>query len=171
MYLIQGFFFQERPSLGLSALGGDLHAVFLHGLVRSLFSGVIGPDNCGEGILVGRLVDPLGESIVDDVHLTETALTFNKKYDGRPDVVRYAFTKQADGTWVGTYDGEETGNGFARCILVPVSEEFLRMPSRAVGTGCASCGNLFDDDPGDVRFVKSGRGAIVEVTQQAGLSR
>ena len=129
-YLIQGFFFQKRQSLGVQMVSeahGGVRTVVHEAMVRSMFAGVIFFDRGGTTEWSGLMGDPYGDSELNEVSLVEkSSLRFVKKYDNRQDLILYSFAfDEPSGMWVGGYSGIATGKGFAKCITTPVPNEFF----------------------------------------------
>lgn len=123
--LIQGFFFLERPELGIGYDSSGARALVRMEMLRTMFSGVFGPEHEGSEILAGRMTDHYGESTLRGILYEGDVFNFVKLYDRRPDHIDYCFKKCADGTWCGTFAGKATGKGQANCVLTTVPENFL----------------------------------------------
>lgn len=128
IYLIQGFFFYQPSSLVEDSPPEELFSAKIFtqkGLCRCMFAGTIFPDPNSEGILLGEMEDYFGLSTLV-VTLSETKLSFTKKYDARPEVLKYSFRRQGN-LWVGNYERDEGMNtkGEAWCILTPVPEKLF----------------------------------------------
>lgn len=65
----------------------------------------------GQDTFEGGLMDGWGLSKIEGL-LREEQLTFDKRYQGREDVIHYSFEKEGD-LWVGSYDGSKTLKGGA----------------------------------------------------------
>jgi hypothetical protein len=105
LFLINGVFFQN--------IGGPSPFTFF---------GVIKTDgDAGDG----EMRDNFGTAIITDVVLTAEELCFTKRYAHRTDQIKYRFRHHA-GMWVGSYQGRETGEDEARCILTEVPETFFQ---------------------------------------------
>ncbi|HBD05729.1 TPA: hypothetical protein DCZ32_04705 [Candidatus Uhrbacteria bacterium] len=128
-HLIQGYFFQPTLTLSTahcSETKGGVRAVVDRKLVHAMFAGVIFPDPDGSG-LVGQMSDSFGISILSNIVIGPDILSFTKQYDNRPSI-HYKFRK--DGLlWVGTYDGSDTGKGWAKCSLTEVPAEIFEPPA------------------------------------------
>ena len=125
IYLIQGFMFFGRTRFGIGYDASGARVSMYESLTRSMFSGVIGPEQDDPTILVGRVIDDYGTSVLRGILIAEDVFNFVKLYDHRTDHIDYTFKKIADGTWQGNFTGKATGTGQARCILTPVSEVFF----------------------------------------------
>jgi hypothetical protein len=91
-----------------------------------MFSGVIGPEQDNPDVLVGRVTDDYGTSVLKGILIGSDTFNFVKLYDHRTDHIDYRFRKNySNNTWVGTFNGKKTGFGQARCILTFVSESFF----------------------------------------------
>lgn len=123
-YMIQGFFFQRHMQLGIGfkPIEGAV-AVFNEVTVRDMFAGVFGTNEPSDA-WSGQLADAFGMSTLSDVELTDTTLSFDKRYDGRDDTIHYEF--HLDGNlWVGMYSGDYVGEGQANCIVTPIPERMF----------------------------------------------
>lgn len=119
IHLVQGFFFQDQPhvGLGMGGRGEGVVAVFTNAKCRFMFAGVIHPDETtSTNTLTGELSDHFGTSTLTDVRLTISELSFNKRYDGRQYGIHYTFYRRG-AIWVGEYFHEATGGGVANCII------------------------------------------------------
>lgn len=125
MYLIQGFFFQQGlvPDIGYDK--GVPRALVRNLMLRSMFSGVIIPEEDKPNILVGTMTDHYGESVLRGILIDAAVFHFVKFYLHRTDHIDYRFKKNADGTWHGTFKGKAVGMGQACCVLTPVPENFM----------------------------------------------
>lgn len=124
LYMLQGFFFQERTLLGLDMRSIDgAVAVVRCTQLRNMFAGAIGFDGSSFD-WTGTMTDVYGVSTLDRINLHGFSLTFDKTYDGRDDPIHYSFHKR-DGLWVGGYNGELVGSGYANCILTPVPQQMF----------------------------------------------
>lgn len=129
MILIQGFFFFQGREFGIGYDSSGAIAVTREMTMRSMFAGVIATEHEGSDKLVGRMNDHYGDSELMGVRIGDSKLSFTKKYDHRSDRIYYQFEKGADGTWAGTFVGNATGSGQARCVLTIVSEDFFLPPA------------------------------------------
>jgi len=128
VYLIQGFFFQNRQWLGLdmSTEGEGVIAVVRQGLCRNLFSGVMFPDTLGG--LIGEMNDRCGESELSKVVISSNSFQFEKNYKERVNrPISYSFRRKGL-LWIGEYSGETVGRGGATCITTEVSDNNLFYP-------------------------------------------
>jgi hypothetical protein len=123
--LIQGFFFLERlvPDIGYDSTGA--RALIRNEMLRTMFSGIFGPEHEGSETSAGRMTDHYGESTLRGILYEGGVLNFVKLYDRRTDHINYQFKKCADGTWRGNFAGKATGTGQAHCVLTTVPENFL----------------------------------------------
>ena len=124
-YLIQGFFFQNTVMLDPDR---DLfiNTMVRLGLLRIMFSGVLGPASETNSEIIGVTNDVYGEAELDQMKITDKTLSFRKKYTRKHGLtIHYTFSKQRDGSWSGDWTGPATGSGTARCILVSILESFL----------------------------------------------
>lgn len=123
--LIQGLFFQERLSLGIahrSEVEGGTIATILNRTGWYMFSGFIFSE---KNELAGEIGDCFGKSTLSNVFLSSEKLEFVKKYDHRPNLIKYDFRREG-GLWIGNYKGEGTvGEGVAKCIVTEVSRDFF----------------------------------------------
>ena len=123
--LIQGFYFQGRPEYGIRH-GDDGPRVFVRDITfRTMFSGMFGPEHEGSFLVVGKMIDHIGESVLTDIELDADTLCFTKQYERRHDLIVYRFKKYTDDTWRGTFEGTATGTGQAHCVITTVLEDFL----------------------------------------------
>lgn len=126
-WLIQGFFFQEKVSLGIahaSEQKGGARAVIRTNPMYYMWSGVIYTDE--DGNLTGEVLDYFGESELTDVVISKKRISFQKRYKARTDTIDYGFGPK-DGTWIGKYSGKATGEGVANCILTEVTDAFVQI--------------------------------------------
>ncbi len=128
IHLIQGVLFQKvsKNRLAFSRVTQEPFLMLRCVIVHSMYMGMFGPDPNppGKSVLAGRMNDHYGNSILTDIKITDSELSFTKKYDHREDLIYYKFRKQEDGTWKGAYKGKATGHGKSRCILTSVSPSF-----------------------------------------------
>ena len=131
--LIQGFFFLERfvPDIGYDSTGA--RALIRNEMLRTMFSGIFGPEHEGSETLAGRMTDRYGESTLRGILHEGDTFNFVKLYDRRTDHIDYRFKKDADGIWRGTFSGQATGAGQANCVLTTVPENFL-LPKIEIST-------------------------------------
>lgn len=128
-WLIQGVYFQNQSWLDVVCVPveGNI-AVVKSGLIRATFAGVIYPDQNSALIsFVGEMCDSVGISILTDVTVSETRVSYTKRYKNRREIgeIVYEFVHKEGPIFVGTYGGENVGNGIARCILTPVEPSFF----------------------------------------------
>jgi|GEM_PF-1695683 len=125
--LIQGLFFQWQDGVGIAYSHEGAIPVIQQAMVRSHFAGAIWEDP-ESGKLEGNLTDHYGDSTLFDIEISETELSFVKRYVQRPQsdfhAIHYKFEKHGT-DWVGGYNGEATGDGMARCIITEVTEDFF----------------------------------------------
>ena len=128
IYLIQGFWFQKLSELDIGFDHSGAIPVLRTALCSCMFMGGFGPSSDKDSDdLVGNTTDRAGEAELTHVKLSETELSFLKRYVHREDVIMYNFKKQPDGTWEGHYVGTlEIGMGKSRCVITPVPDDFLR---------------------------------------------
>lgn len=148
-YVISGMFYQVRAGLGIGFSTAGAAAVVGEGIVGVRFGGSFREKDDGSGVLSGIMCDRVGDSLLADIVLTDCKLSFTKHYVNRDDGIRYHFTKQADETWVGEWEGSACGRGFAKCMIFPVPDVFFE-PLILSGEQCSECGSLLGDDPGDI---------------------
>ncbi|MEY4731928.1 MAG: hypothetical protein RL681_874 [Candidatus Parcubacteria bacterium] len=129
MYLIQGVFFQKLTGLDLDYSEGDARAVIRTSACYFMYVGAFGPDPDRGGNWHGRMNDHFGESEITNISFSERHLHFTKEYDGRSDVIHYAFAKEANGLWLGAFDGPGDMCGESKCVIAQVPDDFLR-PTR-----------------------------------------
>lgn len=127
MYAINGVFFQQHQSIGVGYRSGDGAVAVVHeGIYYFTFSGLIGPDpNSVIAELIGRSQDAAGYASLSEIEVHEEEILFTKLYDRRGDAIFYRLRKQEDGTWAGTYAGEEAGTGVVRMVLAKLPDDFL----------------------------------------------
>lgn len=127
IYLMQGVWFQELSGLDIGFDHSGAIAVLRTQLCSSMFMGGFGPNSDDDpDELLGSTTDRAGEAELTHIRLSDTSLSFLKRYVHRSDVIMYDYKKQPDGTWEGTYVGaKQVGMGRSRCILTPVSDDFL----------------------------------------------
>lgn len=129
VYLVQGFYFQERESFGVEivAIDGAI-PVIREEMVRCMFAGVIWWDE-EIGMWLGNLLDSIGPSELEDIDVGGPVLYFEKNYtDGISGCITYQFTQAPGGFWVGGYTGERVGSGDANCVLIPLPKGMLEFP-------------------------------------------
>lgn len=117
--LIQGVFFQDRNALFID---NDLAAKIKNVMTFTVFHAIIGPNDNGK--LSGQMHDKVGDSMITEFTLSDTAMTFTKNYLGRPPIY-YRFTKGDFNQWIGGYHGNDCGSGQSKCILTETNESFL----------------------------------------------
>jgi len=117
VYLIQGVFFQSRELLDFDRLSEGQIGI-LQCICHCMYAGVLNPAG-------GDMIDSYGTSILYDINVGESEMSFRKKYLHRDDTISYVFRKQADGTWKGKYSGIATGEGRTSCVLTQVADEFF----------------------------------------------
>lgn len=130
-YLIQGFFFRPTQSLGIGYRYGGAAAFIREEMGIFQFAGAVHPVDGRPDSLwwEGGIDDAVGRSQITDWNLGSSRLTFKKRYlDDPMNLIHYQFRRQEDGTWIGTYGGEKSGTGDARCIVTEVSSEFFQRP-------------------------------------------
>jgi hypothetical protein len=127
IHLITGIWFQVRSGLSIAFDRTGAVPVWQTAMCHFMFTGGFGPSHNDRNILTGNMTDPAGESELSDIKLTETELSFTKKYVHREDFIEYTFRKQPDGTWKGTYSGSACGTGQSHCVLAQVGDDFLAM--------------------------------------------
>jgi len=122
VYLIQGFFFQNRQwlGLGMSAKGEGVVALFHRGMCRDMFAGIVWEDAAGE--LVGEMTDRCGKSEISKIALTPDWFRFEKNYDDRIGQPILYTLERWGGVYVGEYSGASTGRGGATCLITEVIE-------------------------------------------------
>ena len=126
MFFINGIFWQGGlvPYIGCDAVFGEI--VMLGKRQReAIFSGVIG-ELVGDGETDGLLQDVYGKSILTKMKLSKTRLSFTKQYTHRQDTISYSFAKGKDGDWVGTWKGEDVGEGEAKCTLTEIPKNYFQ---------------------------------------------
>lgn len=132
-YLIQGCFFQPTQFFGIGYRGDGLAAIVREGMGRFPFFGAVHsltdpPSFWWEG----DMHDNFGPSKIGEWVLSLSKVTFTKIYlkgsRGSRGPIHYRFEKQTDGTWIGTYEGEECGQGLARCVITKVGDDFFQAP-------------------------------------------
>lgn len=125
-YFIQGFYFQNRESLGtgIVPIEGAV-AVIREGTFSDMFAGTIWREPTSLGWRwTGEMTDKWGDSRLNSIQIDPRELQFNKKYNHRDDTICYRFERQDD-MWVGRYSGDDVGEGDSLCVLNPVPEEML----------------------------------------------
>jgi len=131
-FFINGVFFQNLRQLGIafcSEVEGDTQVFITQALNRFMYFGTIFPSEQGRENLSGTMIDFIGESELSEVEvIPEESFRFLKKYLHRPDFIEYKFQFK-DGLWIGGYSGEGVGQGYSRCVLTEVPDEFLLPPS------------------------------------------
>jgi hypothetical protein len=127
MYFIQGVFYQNSEGLDVACKPGEgMVAVIRKALYQYTYAGFIWKEKENlMGELVGDMQDYYGLSNLSTIHVSDRQISFIKKYHDRKDWISYVFTKKDGNTWVGQYDGSETGKGVTRCILTEVNEDFF----------------------------------------------
>jgi hypothetical protein len=127
VYLLQGFFFQNREWLGIAMAPIDgAVAVIRRGLCRDMFAGLIWRENDSDlWGWVGEMTDQFGAATLGNIEINPEELRFTKHYLARPGPIDYAFRRDGD-LWVGGFNGEVVGEGGATCVLTPAPGRLLR---------------------------------------------
>ena len=121
---INGVFFQNREQLEIGEDPSCGTAVFIHkDLFRYVYAGVIWTEPSGG--LRGLVQDAFGEAELSHITISDTEISFTKKYFKRDYYIEYFFRIRNGNTWVGDYKGVATGNGISRCILTEIEDEFF----------------------------------------------
>lgn len=121
--LIQGYFCQKAEILALQG-NWETDLVIRRGIYAYPFAGDINLDEKGRPT-GGTLIDPFGTAEVYDIQLTETTLSFTKRYfmiGSR--TIRYSLKKTEAGLFEGSYKHETLGGNFVRCIVTEVASDF-----------------------------------------------
>lgn len=128
IYFINGMFWQQGtvPFIGYESGVGSILKLG-HRQLEAVFSGIIG-DHVNENTTDGFLTDIFGRSEVTDLTISETHLSFSKRYIEREHAIAYTFTKTSDGTWIGNWKSNIVGKGEARCITTPIPDDFFTKP-------------------------------------------
>ena len=128
VYLIQGYFFQNRQSLGLGYQSGEGVVAMVHrGMCRDMFAGVIYADPELLDDLSGTMQDAVGTSRLTNIFFDGKNLDYTKRYDGRRDDIEYTYRLE-DGLWIGSFIGEHVGQGEATCMLTVAQERLFDCP-------------------------------------------
>lgn len=127
-FLIQGMFFQNNHWLGLETRPIDGVVTMIYsGLCQYMFAGAMWQDpNHVLGDLTGHMQDSFGNSVLSDIRISESEVTFTKAYDRKEDLIRYTFKRQEGQIWIGEYEGEACGTGVSSCIITKVDSEFFQ---------------------------------------------
>ena len=127
IYLIQGFFFQKSTALNIDPY--EEKVTISEVTIRSMFSGIIGPDEKApeNETWVGTMMDRYGIARLNSVVFGMEHFAFVKVYEGRKDSIMYRFKKDRNGFYQGTFEGEEVESGEARCVLTTVPDDFLEL--------------------------------------------
>ena len=127
--LIQGFFFQQNFELMVSQASHEgASGPFLmvsENLINYMYAGIIFPGQ--KEVLTGYVQDHFGLASLSDIQRSEEKLCFTKRYQNpaRSDTIRYTFNKRDGESWIGLYEGRETGTGVTRCFLREMSDDFV----------------------------------------------
>ncbi len=125
MKLIQGVFFQSGQGLGLGFDDRGEIGVYVHeGLMQAMFAGFLveDPSRGWSGVMQ----DHFGTSSlasVDDFG-SPPGFCFDKKYEGREDLIHYRLTVKVGNEWFGTYEGPRCGKGVCRLVITDVPDDF-----------------------------------------------
>lgn len=126
IYSIQGIIFQEGSVFGLGHKPGIGTAVTIQkAMLYSMFHAVVGPSDDGK-TLCGHMNDQWGDSEITNFKISEEEMSFTKKYANRPPI-NYLFqpSSNKNSVWLGKYIGFDCGKGVAKCIVVPIDENFF----------------------------------------------
>ena len=150
--LIQGFFFTSDE-----LEPGDPRVFVRDTTSQRMFSGLFGPEREDPLVLVGKMSDDFGKSVLTNIVFENDVLQFLKHYTHRNDVIEYQLKKYTDGTWRGTFAGKKVGDGQAHCIITSVPRSFLlpvpfetekanKAPSERAGIGrLPTCTSVITD--------------------------
>jgi hypothetical protein len=126
IYLIQGFFFQNKKVMGVGMGREGSHCFFEEGLYKTMYAGILYPDPGDPQELIGEMMDEYGKSILVSGFVCDDLVEFIKQYEGRKDFVKYEFTKKStEKSWTGFYQGPLVGKNYANCVLTEISEELF----------------------------------------------
>jgi hypothetical protein len=132
-FLIQGLFFQDRQWLGVGNRPGDgVVAIFHSGLCRHMFAGAVWQDpERVQGVLTGTMHDAFGDSILTDIRIDESEVSYSKMYlrRGGGNFIHYTFRKRKGLEWVGEFNGVDCGNGISTCLVTEVGDDFFQVES------------------------------------------
>ena len=125
LYALQGVFFQKNWGMGtaIDPLIG-VRATITSQLQFTMFHGLVGKEPMEENFS-GMMNDRYGDAALTDFVLTDTEMSFTKKYLKRNDPIRYEFKEKKDGIWYGTWSGPAVGAGTAKCIVNETNELFF----------------------------------------------
>lgn len=114
IYKLQGIFIHRE---GLWDERGE--TFFTGRIIQASFAGEVVENK-------GRMRDCYGDSTISDFFQGGEVLTlgFNKQYQGRPQIIEYAFPAQVDGICYGTFDKSAVGWGLAACKVFGPREKF-----------------------------------------------
>ena len=125
VYALQGVFFQHNwaMAIGHNVTIGEAVAIVPQ-MMMTMFHAVVGKTEFSESI-VGMMADQYGESSITDFVMTETKMSYTKKYMQRRDMIYYEFTEKRGDVWYGKWHGSDVGEGTTKCIVNEVAETFL----------------------------------------------
>ena len=139
MYLVQGFFVQQRAGLTLGfGFDPEIQDSGPHVMVRSvimpyMFAGAFWKSKGVVDEWRGAMADVVGESQITDIWIDTTTMRFAKTYEKYRDQpnpsISYTFEKDvATNTWAGRWVFQKHPDlfGTARCILTEVDEALFQ---------------------------------------------
>lgn len=151
-YFINGMFLQMGEGIGVRSTvpGTGWVAVFGTRTRGYIFSGVI-QRFTPSSPWTGWVLDHFGYAKLFNVSFGEKELRFTKKYEGREDEIHCSFrqTPDAEGVFVGHYEGVDTGKNTAWCVLTEVSDRlFDEHTIRSLAAECSPMVQVvtLDDD-------------------------
>lgn len=99
-----------------------------------MYYAILGSDEDEPSKISGTMNDCWGESTLTQFLLTETKLSFTKRYNHRPEIF-YDFVKsKEEGIWIGEWSGLDCGKGTSKCWLVTLEESIfeIALPEKIV---------------------------------------
>lgn len=126
-FLVQGLFFQNQQYMGLAYAPIDgLIATINEDLFQFMYAGLIWTDERHAlGGLKGEMQDHFGRSRLSEIRVSDTVVSFTKKYERRDDEILYTFKIKDGNSWIGEYNGDAVGSGTSRCIITEVPNSFF----------------------------------------------
>lgn len=132
LYLISGIFFQEQIKLGMEVrpIEGTTMVPQLK-LAGLLYTGILELDpHHVLGSYKGTIIDSLGPACLSNIVINDGELRFEKRYrNGQPHAwpIFYTLCHAQDLEYSGAYSIPDLDvQGYTRCFLQPITEEFLR---------------------------------------------
>jgi len=123
-YLIQGIAFEKREAIGLAydPVEENILTARITSLSQFMYAGAIWEEG---GRLTGKMQDECGMSTLFDIHISESMVRFEKKYDDRDYPISYSMPIRDGIAYVGRFSSQPTGSGASRCIITEVPDDFF----------------------------------------------